>query len=43
MNDFFTVLSGVFLLFALWAQSKEKQSDIYYLLSLVSFITAVVV
>ena len=41
INDLFIVLSGVFLLLALWTQSKEKQSEIHYLLSLISFIIAV--
>jgi len=42
MNDLFTILSGLFLLAGLVVQSKDKPSELIFVLSFISFLLAVV-
>ena len=43
MTDFLVVLAGVFLMAALYKNSSESYSDLFYVLSLLTFIVALVV
>jgi multisubunit Na+/H+ antiporter MnhF subunit len=42
MNDFLVLLSGVFLMAALYKNTSESYTDLFYVLSLLTFIAAVV-
>ena len=42
MTDFLVVLAGVFLMVALYKNSSESYSDLFYILSLLAFIGALV-
>lgn len=43
MTDFLVLLAGVFLMVALYKNSSESYSDLFYVLSLLTFIVALVV
>ena len=43
LSDFLIVLAGVFLMAALYKNTSESYSDLFYILSLLTFIVALVV
>ena len=42
MTDFLVVLAGVFLMAALYKNSSESYSDLFYVLSLLTFVVVMV-
>ena len=43
MTDFLVLLAGAFLMAALYKNTSESYSDLFYILSLIIFIVALVV
>jgi len=43
MTDFLVLLAGVFLMVALYKNTSESYTDLFYVLSLLTFIGALVV